>query len=220
VQVEIWSDIACPWCYVGKRRFEAALAAFEGREEVTVRWRAFELDPDAEREREADLASELAAKYGITREEALARRAQLVAVAAGEGIAMAPASTRSSNTFDGHRLLALAAHDGRQDALKERLLRAHHCEGESVGNRATLERLAIEVGLDGEAVREVLAGERFAQEVRADEATARALGIDAVPFFVIDRAYGAAGAQSPEVLGQFLRHAYTAAATPATGSGG
>ena len=220
MNVEIWSDVACPWCYVGKRRFEAALAAFEPREEVNLTWRSFELDPQAPRERGVDSTTHLARKYGRSREQAEEMQRQMDGVAAGEGIEMRSGLTRGGNTFDAHRLLHLAAAHGLQDPLKERLLRSYHSEGEPVGSPETLERLAVEVGLDAAEVRELLAGDRFAAEVRDDERTATALGISAVPFFVVDRAFGAAGAQSPEILGGLLQRAWEArpAAAPQSAS--
>ena len=115
MNVEIWSDIACPWCYVGKRRFEAALAAFEHRDDVTVTWRSFELDPAAPREREVDGATHLAQKYGTTRDKALAMHAQMTEVAAGEGLDFRFDLARGGNTFDAHRLLHLAAAHGMQE---------------------------------------------------------------------------------------------------------
>jgi predicted DsbA family dithiol-disulfide isomerase len=210
VNVEIWSDVACPWCFVGKRRFEAALAAFEPREEVNVTWRSFELDPDAPPEREVDSTTHLARKYGRSQDEAQEMQRHMDGVAAGEGIEMRSDLTRGGNTFDAHRLLHLAACHGLQDAMKERLLRAYHSEGEPVGSPESLVALALEVGLDAAEVRELLAGDRFAAEVREDERTATTLGISAVPFFVIDRAFGAAGAQSPEILGGLLQRAWDA----------
>jgi predicted DsbA family dithiol-disulfide isomerase len=210
MNVEIWSDIACPWCYVGKRRFEAALADFEHRDEVTVQWRSFELDPSAPREREVDGATHLAEKYGTSRDEALGMHARMTEVAAGEGLDFRFDLARGGNTFDAHRLVHLAAAHGKQDAMKERLMRAYLTEGEPIGDPAALERLAIDAGLPAGEVREVLAGDRFAAEVRDDERTAHALGIQAVPFFVVDRAMGAAGAQPPEVLGELLRRGWEA----------
>jgi predicted DsbA family dithiol-disulfide isomerase len=205
MDVEIWSDIACPWCYVGKRRFEAALAGFEQRDDVTVTWRSFELDPDAPMERPVDSATHLAEKYGMTRDEAVARQHSLAEVAAGDGLQMRADLVKGANTFDAHRLVQLAKANGVQDAMKERLMRAYHTEGERLGDRETLVRLALEVGLPEDEVRDVLAGERFATEVREDERTAMALGINAVPFFVVDRRIGAAGAHPPEALGELLR---------------
>ncbi len=208
--VEIWSDIACPWCYVGKRRFEAALARFERRDDVEVVWRSVELDPAAPRERPVDGATHLAEKYGTTRERALEMHRHMTEVAAGEGLEFRFDRARGGNTFDAHRLLHLAAEHGLQDAIKERLMRAYLSEGEPIGDPAALERLAVEACLPPEAVAEVLATDRFAVEVRADERTAAELGIHAVPFFVVDRALGASGAQPPEVLRELLVQGWAA----------
>ncbi|MCW2993199.1 MAG: oxidoreductase [Conexibacter sp.] len=208
MHVEIWSDIACPWCYVGRARFGAALAEFEHRDEVTVTWRSFELDPDAPAEREGTHADLIAAKYGRTLEEVAAMDAQLTATAAADGLEMRFSELRSGNTFDGHRLVHLAAEHGFQDAMKERLFRAYFSEGALISDHATLEALAVEVGLDGAEVRASLGGDRFADAVREDERDAHAAGISAVPCFVIDRKYGASGAQPSETLLQFLEHGW------------
>jgi predicted DsbA family dithiol-disulfide isomerase len=203
VHVEIWSDIACPWCYVGKRRFEAALARFEHRDDVRVTWRSFELDPTAPPARERSGAEHLAEKYGMSVEEARARQQQLRELASRDGLDMRFDLTRGANTFDGHRVLQLAAEHGLQSEMKERLMRAYHSEGELVSDHETLVRLAEEVGVPG--VAETLAGDRFAAEVRDDEQTARGFGINAVPTFVVDRRVGVAGAQPPEMLLRLLR---------------
>jgi predicted DsbA family dithiol-disulfide isomerase len=210
MHVEIWSDIACPWCYVGKRRLEAALAAFEHRDEVTVTWRSFELDPAAPRERGGGRAAHLAEKYGVTVERAIEMQDHMTRVAAGDGLDFRFDLARSGSTFDAHRLLHLAAEHGLQDAMKERLMRAYLTEGELIGDPEVLERLAVAAGLPRSEVLELLAGDRFAAEVRADERTAAELGIHAVPFFVVDRALGASGAQPPEVLGEMLRQGWAA----------
>ena len=210
MHVEIWSDIACPWCYVGKRRFEAALAAYEHRDEVRVTWRSFELDPSAPREREHDGATHLAQKYGTTREEALAMQQRMTDAAAGDGLELRFDIARGGNTFDAHRLLHLAAAHGAQDPLKERLMRAYLTEGELIADHAVLARLAIETGLPADEVRDTLATDRFAAEVREDERTAQRIGIHAVPFFVVDRAVGASGAHPPEALLELLRQARAA----------
>jgi predicted DsbA family dithiol-disulfide isomerase len=215
MHVEIWSDIACPWCYVGKRRFEAALEQFAHRDEVTVTWRSFELDPGAPHERTGDRATRLAEKYGVSVEQAREMEAQLTATAAGEGLSFDFASARSGNTFDGHRLVHLAAAHGRQDAMKERLLAAYLEQGELISDHATLARLAVEVGLPGEEVEELLAGDRYAADVREDERTAGGLGINAVPFFVVDRAIGASGAHPPAALLQLLDEAWARRTPPA-----
>jgi predicted DsbA family dithiol-disulfide isomerase len=208
VHVEIWSDIACPWCYVGKRRFEAALAGFEHRDDVQVTWRSFELDPSAPSERDGDGAQHLADKYAMSRDEALAAQQRLTDVAAGEGLAFRFDLARGGNTFDAHRVVHLAAAHGLQDAMKERIMRAYLEEGELVSSPEVLERLAVEVGLDASDVRDVLAGDRYADAVRDDERTAAGLGIHAVPFFVVDRKLGASGAHPAEVLRDLLRQAW------------
>jgi predicted DsbA family dithiol-disulfide isomerase len=208
MQVEIWSDIACPWCYVGKRRFEAALAGFEQRDQVRVTWRSFELDPGAPRERDVDGATHLADKYGTTRERALEMQRSMTAAAAGDGLEFRFDIARGGNTFDAHRLVHLAAEHGVQDALEERFMRAYLTEGEPIGDPDALARLAVEAGLAEAEVRDVLTTERFAEEVRADERTALELGINAVPFFVLDRALGAAGAHPPEALRGLLERGW------------
>ncbi len=200
MDVEIWSDIACPWCYIGKRRFEAALQRFEHRDQVQVTWRSFELDPDAPPERQGDLAVRLAEKYGMSVEQAHASQQNLTDMAAGEGLRYRFDKARSGNTFDAHRIVALAAQHGLQDAMKERLLSAYFTEGELVSDPETLVRLASDLGVSAAAVRETLASDRFADEVRDDELTARRLGISAVPTFVVDRALGTSGAQPPDQL--------------------
>jgi predicted DsbA family dithiol-disulfide isomerase len=217
MHVEIWSDIACPWCYVGRARFETALARFEHRDEVTVTWRSFELDPDAPAEREGSHAEMIARKYGRTLEQVAEMDAQLTATAAADGLEMRFSQLRSGNTFDGHRLVHLAAAHGKQDAMKQRLFRAYFAEGALISDHATLERLGAEVGLPAEEIRELLLTERYAEEVRDDERTAQAAGISAVPCFVIDRKFGASGAQPPETLLEFLEHGWAQReAAPAT----
>jgi predicted DsbA family dithiol-disulfide isomerase len=208
MDVEIWSDIACPWCYVGKKRFEKALAEFEHRDEVTVTYRSFELDPSAPASREEDHATLIANKYGRTLDEVAQMDAQLTAVAAAEGIDMNLSVARSGNTFDGHRLVHLAAAHGKQEEMKERLFRAYFSEGALMSDHDTLLALAGEVGLGADAVREVLLTERYAEEVRDDERAAQDAMISAVPCFVIDRKLGASGAQDASVLLSFLRHGW------------
>ncbi len=215
MDVEIWSDIACPWCYIGKRRFEAALAQFEHRDEVNVVWRSFELDPEAPAQRDGDLAEHLAHKYGMSVDQARASQAQMTETAAGEGLAFRFDTARGGNTFDGHRLVHLAHGRGLQDAMKERLLRAYFTEGELISDRQTLIRLGTEVGVEPGEVERALAGASYITDVRDDERAAAALGIRAVPTFVVDRALGASGAHPPEALLELLREGW--ARRPLTG---
>jgi predicted DsbA family dithiol-disulfide isomerase len=221
MDIEIWSDIACPWCYIGKRRFEAALEQFEHRDDVRVTWRSFELDPAAPAEREGDRAERLAEKYGMTVERAREMEAQMTATAAGEGLDFRFDVARSGSTFDAHRVVHLAAERGLQDAMKERLLRAYFGEGELMSDRETLVRLAVSVGLDEDEVRSMLASDRLAEEVRADERTAHAFGISAVPTFVVDRSIGVSGAHPPDALLELLREGWARRApTPVVVAGG
>lgn len=208
MEVEIWSDIACPWCYVGKRRFEAALAGFEHGNEVRVTWRSFELDPSAPPERTGDRAVRLAEKYGMSLEEARASQRRLTEIAAGEGLEFRFDLARSGSTFDGHRIIHVAAEHGLQDAMKERLLRAYFTDGELIADHDTLVRLAREVGVPVDEARATLSGDRFALAVREDELTAQGLGITAVPTFVVDRALGASGAHPADELLALLRQGW------------
>jgi len=205
MEVEVWSDVACPWCYVGKRHLEEALTGFEGADDVQVTWRSFELDPTAPRVRDQDAVTLLAAKYGRSHEEAEAMVQSMRETGAKDGLDLRFDIARSGNTFDAHRLLHLAAAHGIQDAVKERFMRAYQTEGEAIGEPDVLQRLAVDAGLPADEVREVLATERFAEEVRADEAQAVEFGIRGVPFFVVDRRVAVSGAQPPEVLLQLLK---------------
>jgi predicted DsbA family dithiol-disulfide isomerase len=213
--VEVWSDVVCPWCYIGKRRLESALAGFEHRDEVQVVWRSFELDPSTPRSGEpgggADLATHLGERYGGGREAGLAMNARVAEVAAADGLDYHLDRAVRSNTVDAHRLLHLALETGGpalQGQLKERLLSAYFTEGLAIDDPATLTRLATEAGLDASRVGEVLAGDEFDDEVRQDVAQARAYGANGVPFVVVDGRYGVSGAQPAELFGQALRRAW------------
>lgn len=220
MRVEIWSDVVCPWCYVGKRRFEQALAAFPHRDQVEVIWRSFELDTAAAAERTGDQAEHLAAKYGVPLAQARQMLDSMTATAAEEGLDFRFDRMRGGSTFDAHRVLHLAAERGLQGALKERLLRATFTEGEPVGDPDALVRLAAEVGLDADEVREVLRSDRYAGEVRADERDAQRLGISGVPFFVVDGRYGVSGAQPAGVLREVLEKAWQDSPLVTTGGHG
>jgi predicted DsbA family dithiol-disulfide isomerase len=200
MNVEIWSDVVCPWCYIGKRRFETALGAFAHRDDVDVVWRSFQLDPNAAQTSDGDPIERLAAKYGMTRADAEAAQARVTANAATVGLDFHLDKARTGNTFDAHRLIHHARELGKQDALKERFMAGYFVEGEAIGEPEVLVRLATEVGLDAAAARDVLDSGGFSAEVRHDEAEARDIGITGVPFFVVDRAYGISGAQPSELI--------------------
>ncbi len=211
MKIEIWSDIACPWCAIGKRRFERALEAFEHRDTVDVTWRSFELDPHAPRRREQSQPAHLAAKYGVPLAQAQAMNARMSGEAAKEGLRFDLDHAQVGNTFDAHRLLHLALAEGGprlQRALKETLLAAYFTRGESMGDHAVLAKVAADVGLDQARVAEVLDSDAYAGEVAADVRQAQTFGATGVPFFVIDRRYGISGAQPVEVFAQALRQAW------------
>lgn len=219
LRVDIWSDIACPWCYVGKRRFEAALAQFAGREAVEVVWRSFELDTSARSAADAgDYAARLARKYRTSTAQAEGMIANMTATGAAEGLDLRFDRARACNTFDAHRLLHWASGRGatHQGALKERMLRAYFTDGEALDDVDTLARLAADVGLPAEEARAALATNEGTREVRADEAMAQTIGITGVPFFVFDGRLGVSGAQSPETLLGALRRAWREASDDVT----
>ncbi len=211
LRVDVWSDIACPWCFVGKRRLETALKAFPHADQVEVVWRAFELDASAPQERDPGVShtARLAKKYGISPEQAHINSERLRETAPGEGLAFDFEHIRSGNMFDAHRLVHLGRHRGKQDALKERLLSAYLEEGALLSDPATLVRLAVEAGLDEGEATDVLASDQFASEVRADEAEAHALGISGVPCFVLDGKYAVSGAQPAQLLLSALHQAWS-----------
>jgi len=210
LRVDIWSDIACPWCFVGKRRLEAALTRFPHAADVEIVWHSFELDPNAPKERDTSVsqAERLAQKYGMSVEQAKARTAQLTDTARKDGIEFDFEHIRSGNTFDAHRLVHLGDAHGLQGAVKERFLKAYLTEGEAIGNPRVLQRLAVEAGLPAAEVERVLSTDAYAKEVREDEQNARELGINGVPFFVFDQRLAASGAQPPEVLLGALNQAW------------
>jgi predicted DsbA family dithiol-disulfide isomerase len=208
MKVEIWSDVVCPWCYIGKRRFESALEQFEHKDQVEVIWRSYQLDPNAPQHGEEKTIDMLAQKYGVSVAQAAKMQERVSNIAAQEGLEYHLDQTRHENTFDAHRLLHLAAAHGVQNEAKERLLRAHFIEGKAVGDNETLVQLATEVGLDEEEARAVVEGDAYAEAVRADIRRARMFGIQGVPFFAVDEQYGVSGAQPTELFRDVLEQAW------------
>ncbi|MEU4174592.1 DsbA family oxidoreductase [Streptomyces sp. NPDC026589] len=209
MRVEIWSDIACPWCYIGKARFEKGLAEFAHRDEVEVVHRSFELDPSRAKGDTALVIDMLAEKYGRSREEAASMEANVAANAQAEGLGYRTEGRDHGSTFDLHRVLHLAKARGRQDELLTLAYRANFAEERSVFDDEVLLALAVEAGLDADEARAVLADpEAYADDVRTDEREAAELGANAVPFFVLDRRYGISGGQPSEVFVQALEQAW------------
>jgi predicted DsbA family dithiol-disulfide isomerase len=208
MQVEIWSDVVCPWCYLGKRYFEQALERFPHRDEVEVIYRSFELDPSAPPGVTTPTVETLAGKYGMGLEQAREAQRQMEQRAAQAGLTFRMEDLRSGNTRDVHRLLQLAGARGRGAELAERLHRAYFTDQASIFDHASLAGFAADVGLDRDEALAVLAGDQYAQAVEADEQVAYSLGVTGVPFFVIDRRYGISGAQPAETITQVLERVW------------
>ncbi|MFE3228786.1 DsbA family oxidoreductase [Nocardia sp. NPDC059228] len=211
VQVEIWTDINCPFCYLGKRRFEEALEAFPHRDAVSVVHRSFELDPTLPRDHSDAVVPHIAEKYGISEAQAAANERGIGAQAEAVGLPYLTSGRDFGNSFDMHRLLHFALEQGKQEHLLDALYAANFAEAEPLfGDAERLVRVAVSAGFDEAAVREVLADpEAYADAVRADEAEAARLGARGVPFFVLDRKYGVSGAQPSEVFAQALERAWS-----------
>jgi predicted DsbA family dithiol-disulfide isomerase len=208
MHVDIWSDVVCPWCYLGKRQFEQALDAFPQRSEVEVVYRSFELDPSAPAGVSRPTVEVLADKYGMSPERAREAQGEMEQRAAQQGLTFRLEGQRSGNTRDAHRLLQLAGARGRQAELIERLHRAHFTDQVSVFDRSSLAGLAADAGLDQDEALAVLGTDAFADAVDADEEMARSLGVTGVPLFVVDRRYGIAGAQPAETILQVLERSW------------
>ena len=205
MQIEIWSDVICPWCYIGKRRFEAALAQSGNRENINVIWRSFELDPDAPRQQPGKVNELLAHKYHISVQEADEMIARVTAQAKGAGLEYHLHKARRGNTFDAHRLIHFAADKQVGDQAIESIMHAYFSESLPVGDRAALAKLAPKFGIAESEALAMLESEKYADAVRADESRAAAFGISGVPFFVFDVKSGISGAQPVEVFAEALQ---------------
>ena len=211
MRIDIWSDVVCPWCYIGKRHLESALASFEHRDEVEVVYRSFELDPSAPEVPVETTVESLARKFGTDVAGARELMGRADGVAASVGLAFAHADAPHARTVDAHRLLHLALEEGGpqlQGWVKEALLAAYFARGESLGDHDVLRAVTVGAGLAPGRVDQVLAGDEFADAVRADVDQARAYGATGVPFFVVDQRYAVSGAQPPEVFAQLLERVW------------
>lgn len=210
LRLDIWSDIVCPWCYIGKRHLEQALVTFEHAADVEIVWHAFELDPDAPKLRTdgLDQLERLSKKYGVPVAQAQQMIDRMVNAGKDAGLDLRLHEAKSGNTFDAHRLLHWAQDQGKQGELKERLLRGYMTEAKAIGDHEVLVELAHDIGLDETEARAVLSSASYASEVRQDEATAKELGISGVPFFVMAGKLGISGAQPAELLQGALAKAW------------
>lgn len=203
--VEIWSDVMCPFCYIGKRHFEKALEQFEGRADVSITWKSFQLNPNAVTDPNRTVNQYLAEAKGISVEQAKAMNDRVTAMAAEAGLQYDFDNAIVANSFDAHRVSHLAKKLGKQDAMEERLFRAYFTEGLNTADHETLVRLATEVGIDDQTVRTMLAGTDFADDVERDIYEAQQVGARGVPFFVFNNRYALSGAQPPQLFLQVLQ---------------
>ena len=208
MKIEIWSDVMCPFCYIGKRKFEAALQKFEGKENVVVEWKSFQLNPDMVTDTSKSTVDYLAESKGWTKEYTRETMSYVVNMAKEVGLNYNFDKAVVANSFDAHRLIQLAKTLGKGDALEERLFKAYFVEGKNTADHATLSALATEIGLPEADVKAVLNSDKFSADVKRDIAESEQLGIRGVPFFVIDRKYGISGAQDSQVFLDSLNKAW------------
>ena len=207
IKVDIWSDVQCPWCYIGKRKFEAGAAAFGG--EVEVEYHSFELAPDTPVDFDGSPVDYLSLRKGIPVEQVTQMLANVTAIAASVGLHYDYEHVHQTNTVKAHELIHYAKARGRQLDMKERLLKAYFVDGRHVGRVEDLADLAAEIGLDRDEVVRVLTDETYRADVKSDVAQAVAYGIQGVPFFVIDGTYGMSGAQDATAFTRVLEQART-----------
>lgn len=200
MKVDIWSDVRCPFCYIGKRKFEAALAQFEHKDQVEVEWHSYELDPNAETLPNVNAVDYLADRYGRPREWAEEMHSNVTATAAEAGLDFNLGISVVASSFDAHRLIQLAKTEGLGDAIEEKLFEAHFTFGKDISDHAALTEIGISAGLDKLTVETMLKGTDFTDEVRYDEQTAQQIGVRGVPFFVFNQKLAVSGAQPPETF--------------------
>ncbi|MCM3553541.1 DsbA family oxidoreductase [Janibacter melonis] len=208
LHIDIWSDIACPWCYIGKRRFESALAGFAHKDDVTVTWHSYQLDPSLPRHYDGTEVDYLVQRKGMAAEQVRQMTAHVAEQAAGEGLTYDFDSLVVANSLRAHHLLHVAARAGVQDEVKEALLDAHFVRGLDIGDDDVLVAIGGAAGVDEATVRAGLEDPEIGREVQGDFDTARSLGIQGVPFFVLDMKYAVSGAQPAEVFTQALEQAW------------
>lgn len=208
MQVDIWSDIRCPFCYIGKRRFEAALEQFPQKDKIEVVWHSFELDPNAETDTSVDIYDYLAERKGMSREQSVQMHQRVTQMAADAGLEYNFDKAVVSNSFNAHRLIQLAKTVDKGDAAEEALFKAYFTDGKNIDDNDTLVEIGTSIGLKAQVVSNMLASTEFIQQVREDETRAQQIGINGVPFFVLNNKYGISGAQAAETFTQALQQAW------------
>lgn len=208
MKVDIWSDIRCPFCYIGKRKFEQALEQFDNKGDVEVIWHSFQLDPNLETQPEVDLIDYFTKTKGISREQAVQMFSRAKEMAAESGLEFNMDSMIVANSYNSHQLLQFAKSKGLGDEIKEALFEAQFTEGKNIDDRQTLLNIAAGIGLDKKETEEVLDSEKFAYQVKQDEMAAKTIGVQGVPFFVFNKKYAVSGAQAPETFLEVLEKSW------------
>jgi predicted DsbA family dithiol-disulfide isomerase len=208
MKIEIWSDVMCPFCYIGKRKFENALAKFEGKSHITIEWKSFQLNPNMKTDPDKSISQYLAEIKGWSLEQAQVMNQSVVEIARHVGLQYNMDKAVVANSFDAHRVVQLAKTKGKGDAMEERLFKGYFTEGLNIADHQTLVKIGNEIGLDSSEISEVLNTTAFVDEVNGDVKEAQELGVRGVPFFVIDRKYGVSGAQESETFLNALNKAW------------
>jgi predicted DsbA family dithiol-disulfide isomerase len=211
MKVNIWSDVRCPFCYIGKRKFEKALEQFEHKEQVEVIWRSFQLDPTLKTDTDINIYDYFAQMKGMPSEQAVEMFGHVTAVAKEVGLEFKLADSVLANSFKAHRMIQYAKHKGMGDAIEEQLFKIHFIEAKNIDDTEVLLEAGKAIGLDSNELKEVLSTNAFADEVRLDELAAQQIGVRGVPFFVFNDKYGVSGAQSPDVFLETLEKAWAEA---------
>lgn len=208
MKVEIWSDIGCPFCYIGKKNFEAGVSEFAGKDDLEVIYRSFQLDPTAKKEPDESMAELLAKKYNKSVKEAEIMNSQVADAAKAAGLDFNMEKVVPSNSMDAHRLVKLASEEGKEGEAMNRLYKAYFTDGLNVADTETLVQIGTEIGLDSDKIRAMLSDDLYKEKVIEDQNVANQLGAQGVPLFVINRKYGVSGAQPPEAFTEALTKAY------------
>jgi predicted DsbA family dithiol-disulfide isomerase len=208
MKIEIWSDVMCPFCYIGKRKFEAALEQFENKENVEVVWKSFQLNPAMKTDPSKNITEYLAEIKGWSIQQAKEMNAHVTNMAKEVGLHYDFEKAIVANSFDAHRLIQLAKKHGKGDAAEEQLFKAYFTEGKNTDDHKTLLEIGQSIGLDELEIKEVLASNQFSEEVKKDINEAQQIGVRGVPFFVVDRKYGVSGAQPSEIFLETLTKAW------------
>lgn len=209
MQIEIWSDVVCPFCYIGKRKLEKAIEKFPFKDKITIEWKSFQLNPDQKTNPSINTLEHLSQSKGWSMDQTREITSNLVNMAAAQGLKFDFEKAVVANTRNAHRLIHFAKESGKGDAMKERLLSAYFSEGKNIDDFPILIALGIEIGLEEEKIKVMLESDQFDEAVDQDIYESRQLGVKGVPFFVLDRKFGISGAQPDEVFEQTLEKAWT-----------